>query len=168
MVQSPARGPALTDLEREIAAELEKNPGPRRPYGTSPEVDAPALAMPDYVAHRDGATEIGKLSAEGIVREYEAAAKEIEAMRAELVERVKQCETMTRGTLAVTEELKEVAARYREQGKRIFVEIEKCSELTAEVRKTCTELRDKIAVPTATDKLKVKRSKSESPLDGTS
>jgi hypothetical protein len=157
MAQSPTRGPALTDLEREIAAELEKKHEPHRSYAMSPEVDAPALAMPDYVEHRTGATEIGRLSAEGIVREYEVAAKEIDAMRAELVERAKQCETMTRDTLAVAEELKEVAARYREQGKRVFVEIENCSELTAEVRKACTELRDKIAVPTTTDGLKLKK-----------
>jgi hypothetical protein len=52
---------------------------------------------------------------------------------------------MTRDALNVTEELKEIAARYREQGKRIFVEIERSSELTSEIRKACTELRDKIA-----------------------
>jgi hypothetical protein len=157
MAQSPQRGQVLTDLERDIAAELENRREPRRAFGMSPEVDAPTLAMPDYVEHRDGATEIGRLSAEGIVREYEVAAKEIEAMRAELIERVKQCETMTRDTLAVTDELKEVAARYREQGKRIFVEIENCSELTAEVRKTCTELMDKIAISATTDGPKQKK-----------
>ena len=55
--------------------------------------------MPDYVEHRDGATEIGRLSAEAVVREYEAAAKDIEALGAELVERVKQCEAMSRDVL---------------------------------------------------------------------
>jgi hypothetical protein len=55
----------------------------------------------DYVEHTDGATEIGKLSAEAIVRENKAAAKDIEAMGAELMERVKQCEAMTRDALAV-------------------------------------------------------------------
>ena len=48
--------------------------------------------MPEYVEHNEAATEIGKLYAEAVVREYEAAAKEIEAMGAELIERVKQCE----------------------------------------------------------------------------
>jgi hypothetical protein len=156
MAQSPRRGPILTDLEREIAAQLEKNNEPDRVYQTSPEVVAPALAMPNYVEHRDGATEIGKFSAEAIAREYEVAAKEIEAIKAELIERAKQCETMTRDTLFVIDEIKEVAARYREQGKRIFIEIESCSELTAEVRKTCTELNDRIAVSAATDRSKRK------------
>jgi hypothetical protein len=67
--------------------------------------------MPLYVEHSDGATEIGKLSAEAVISEYEAAAKEIEAMGMELIERVKQCEGMTRDALAVTAELNETARR---------------------------------------------------------
>jgi hypothetical protein len=113
--------------------------------------------MPDYVEHRDGATEIGKLSAEAVVREYEAAAKEIEAMGAELIERVTQCEAMARDAFAVTEELKEIAERYREEAKRVFVQIENCSLVTAEVRKTCTELKEKIAVPATIDRPKPKK-----------
>ena len=103
--------------------------------------------MPDYVEHRDGATEIGKLSAEAVVREYEAAAKDIEALGVELVEHVKQCEAMTRDALVVIEELKETAAQYREEAKRVFLQIENYSLLTAEVRKTCAEMREKIATP---------------------
>jgi hypothetical protein len=82
-------------MEREIEAEVRRRPPIQQPRPANvapPSESAPAPAMPDYVEHRDGATEIGKLSAEAIVREYEAAAKEIEAMGAELVERVKQCD----------------------------------------------------------------------------
>ncbi len=68
-------------------------------------------------------------------------------MGAELIERVKQCEAMTRDALFVTEEMKETAARYREEAKRIFLQIENCSLVAAEVRKTCTELKEKIAAP---------------------
>ena len=67
-------------------------------------------------------------------------------MGAELIERVRQCEDMTRDALSVIDEMKETAARYREEAKRIFVQIESCSLVTAEVRKTCTELKEKIAV----------------------
>jgi predicted nucleic acid-binding Zn-ribbon protein len=115
------------------------------------------MTMPDYVEHRDGATEIGKLSAEALVGEYEAAAKDIETMGAELIERVKQCEAMTRSAFAVTEEMKETAARYREEAKRVFVEIENCSLVTAEVRKTCNELIEKIAGTGTTGRLKPSR-----------
>jgi hypothetical protein len=68
-------------------------------------------------------------------------------MGAELIERVKQCEAMTRDALAVTAEMKETAMRYRAEAKRIFLEIEECSLMTAEVRKTCTELKERIATP---------------------
>ena len=154
MVQSTI-GRVLTDMERDIEAEVRNRPSAREPHPgnfAAPRVGAPALAMPDYVEHRDGATEIGKLSAEAVVREYEAAAKDIEAMGAELVERVKQCEAMTRDALEVTEELKETAERYREEAKRVFVQIENCSLVTAEVRKTCTELKEKIAVSATIDR----------------
>jgi hypothetical protein len=134
-----------TDLEREIEEEFRNLP---------PAVRSPNLAIPDYVEHRDGVTEIGKLSAEAVVREYEAAAKDIETMGAELIERVNQCEAMTRGAFAVTEEMKETAARYREEATRVFLEIENCSLVTAEVRKTCNELIEKIVGPVTIDRLK--------------
>ncbi len=151
MVQSRVeRVVGVTDLEQEIEAEFRNRPPVRepRPVNIAPTmVRVPALSMPDYVEHREGATEIGKLSAEAVVSEYEAAAKDIEGMGAELIERVKQCEAMTRDALAVTEEMKETAARYREEAKRIFLQIENCTLMTAEVRKTCTELKEKIAAP---------------------
>ena len=151
MVQSTVgRILSVTDLEREIEAEVRNRPPnhePRPDIFAPPKVRGPTLSMPDYVEHREGATEIGKLTAEAVVREYEAAAKEIEAMGAELIERVKQCEAMTRDALAVTAEMKETAMRYREEAKRIFLQIEDCSLMTAEVRKTCSELKEKIAAP---------------------
>ncbi|MFG3593470.1 hypothetical protein [Bradyrhizobium sp. RDI18] len=138
------------DLEREIEQEFRKLPSVREPQPTDyapPSVRAPDLGMPDYVEHSDGATEIGKLSAEAVVREYEAAAKDIEALGVELIEQARQCEAMSREALAVTEELKETAARYRAEAKRVFLQIESCSLVTAEVRKICEEMKDKIAAP---------------------
>jgi len=140
----------LVDLEREIEAQVRRNPPVRdqRPVNfASATMRTPSLAMPDYLPHREGATEIGKLTAEAIVREYETAAKEIEGMGAQLIDCVKHCETMARDALSVIEEMKETAARYREEAKRIFLQIENCTLMTAEVRKTCTELKEKIAVP---------------------
>jgi hypothetical protein len=148
MVQS-TEGPiiSLIDLEKEIEAQVKglssREHGPAS--DTPPRVCAPALAMPDPVQHR--AREIGRLSAEAVVREYEAAAKEIDAMGAELIKRVRQCEKMSRDALAVTKEMRETAERYRAEAKRIFLTIETCSVMTAEVRRTCTELRERIAAP---------------------
>jgi uncharacterized coiled-coil DUF342 family protein len=158
MVQStPER--FLTNMEREIQAEVQSRPAFNEHRAANlirPMVQAPTT-IPEYVEHRDGATEIGKLSAEAVVREYEAAAKEIESMGAQVVERVKQCETMMGEALAVTDELKEVAERYRKEAKRVFDQIESCSLVVAEARKTCTELRDKIAASPAIDGQKQKK-----------
>ena len=143
------------NLEREIAEEFRNRPPVREAQPTDiapPAVRAPALSMPDYVEHREGATEIGKLSAEAVVREYESAAKEIETLGVELIQRVKQCEDMTRDALVVIDEMKQTAARYRTEAKRIFVEIEDCSSVTAEVRKICNELIEKIAGPATAHK----------------
>jgi hypothetical protein len=141
-------GRSGAELEREIQAEL-RRPAAHEPHFASPTtVTAPALGMPDYVEHREGATEIGKLSAEAVVREYEETAKEIESMGTELLDRVKQCEALTRDALSVTAELKEIAARYREEAKRAFDHIEACSLVVAEARKTCADLKDKI-IPSA-------------------
>ena len=106
------------------------------------------------------ATEIGRLSAEAVVREYEAAAKDIEKLGEELAAHVKQCEAMARDALKVTDELKETANRYRDEAKRVFLQIESCSKMTSEVRKICLELRDKIAVPGTTDKTKAKKARA--------
>jgi hypothetical protein len=143
----------LTEIERAIEAEVRNRPPVHEPnHATTPTVSAPTMAMPDYVEHSAGATEIGKLSAEAVVREYEIAAKEIEVMGMELMDLVKQCETVTRNALGVTEELKETASRYREEAKRVFQQIENCSQVTAEVRNICNDLREKIAARNSTTK----------------
>ncbi|MCP4617726.1 MAG: hypothetical protein GY844_14995 [Bradyrhizobium sp.] len=146
----------LTDIERELRAEMRSRPRANDPRSyNAPTVASPAT-MPEYVEHSDAATEIGKLSAEAVVGEYEAAAKEIEAMGADLLDRVRQCEAVTAGALSVTDELKEVAARYRIEAKRIFDQIESCSSAVADVRRTCIELRDKLAAPASVEKQKTK------------
>jgi hypothetical protein len=167
----PTKHPLFStiNLEREIEDEFRKRPPVREAQPTDlapPAVQAPSLSMPDYVEHREGATEIGKLSAEAVVREYESAAKEIEAMGAELIERVRQCEDMTRDALSVIDEMKQTAARYRTEAKRIFLEIEDCSLVTAEVRKICNELIEKIASPATAQK--PKKTKSAPPSDNVS
>ena len=41
-----------------------------------------SIALPDYVEHTEGVTRVGALSAEAVIRDYESAAKEIEAGQA--------------------------------------------------------------------------------------
>jgi hypothetical protein len=124
----------LNQLEADVAAIL-------------PSIRAPAFQlqpMPDYVAHQEGVSRVGALSAEAVVRDYEAAAKEIEAMGAELISAAKKCEAMTEQVNGAIAYMQETAKAYREEAKKIFQRIEDCSMLTEDVRKTCEALRQKI------------------------
>jgi hypothetical protein len=100
--------------------------------------------LPDYVEHQDGVPRAGALSAEAVVREYEAAAKEIEAMGVGLIDAAKQCEAMTAEVHNAIAYMHETAAAYREEAKRIFKRIEDCALLTEDVRKTCETLKHRI------------------------
>ena len=93
--------------------------------------------MPDYVEHEEGVTRVGALTAEAVVRDYEAAAREIEAMGAELISAAKKCEAMTAEVHNAIAFMRDTAASYREEAKKIFKRIEECAIFTEHVRKTC-------------------------------
>lgn len=139
----------LIDVEQDIAAALKDSPPLRAPQPVDYAPPAVRAPMPDYAVHRDGVNEIGKLSAEAAVKEYEAAAKEIEAMGTELMDAAKRCEIMTASVHEAIAEVKETAARYRDAGKAMFLQIEDCALMTAEVRATCDALKLKIAGPSS-------------------
>jgi signal transduction protein with GAF and PtsI domain len=104
-----------------------------------------APPVPEYVTHRDDVSEIGKLSAEAIVKEYEETAKEIEAMGDVVRDMVKRCDELCASASSMLKDIKMTAARYRKEGKRMFTEIETCSSAADEVRKLCEDFRDKLA-----------------------
>ena len=91
-----------------------------------------SIAMPDYVEHQAGVPRVGALSAEAVVRDYEAAAKEIEAMGAELISAARKCEVMTAEVHNAIAYMRDTAAAYREEAKTIFKRIEDCALLTCE------------------------------------
>jgi phage host-nuclease inhibitor protein Gam len=57
----------------------------------------------------------------------------------------KRCEQLTGSASAMLKDIKATAARYRNEGKRMFTEIESCSSATDEVRRMCEAFRDKLA-----------------------
>ena len=101
--------------------------------------------MPGYVEHKQEINQGGKLSAEGLVREYDAAVKEIAALGAELTEGARKCEAMVSDGYSLVHEMKELASSYREEGKRHFLQIEERSLMTSEVRAVCEALKAKMA-----------------------
>jgi hypothetical protein len=102
------------------------------------------MALPDYVEHQEGVSRVGALSAEAVVRDYEAAAKEIESMGAELIDAAKRCEAMTAEVHNAIAYMHETAAAYREEAKKIFKRIEDCALFTQDVRKTCEDVKRRI------------------------
>ena len=79
--------------------------------------------MPDYVEHREGVPRVGALTAEAVVRDYEAAA------------------TMTADVHNAIAFMRDAAAAYREEAKKIFKRIEECAQFTEDVRKTCETVK---------------------------
>src|SRR6201995_2657423 len=127
-------------LEADIAAAI-----PDRPL--MPAIKAPPVQsepMPDYVEHQDGVPRVGALTAEAVVRDYEAAAKEIEAMGAELVSAAKKCEAMTADVHNAIAFMRDTAAAYREEAKKIFKRIEESALFTEDVRKTCETVKHRM------------------------
>ena len=102
------------------------------------------VALPDYVEHQEGVPRVGVLSAEAVVRDYEAAAKEIESMGVELIDAAKKCEAMTAEVHKAIAFMRDSAVAYREEAKKIFKRIEACAVFSEEVRKTCETVRRKM------------------------
>jgi hypothetical protein len=128
----------LAKLEADVAAAI-----PAR--SLTPINGAPSVhPMPDYVEHQNGVPRVGALSAEAVVRDYESAAKEIEAMGAELISAAKKCEAMTSEVHNAIAYMRDTAAAYREEAKKIFKRIEDCALLTEDVRKTCETVKRRI------------------------
>ena len=101
----------------------------------SPRVDMAKLEAEVTEVSRVGVT------AEAVMRDYESAAKEIEAMGAELISAVKKWEAM----IAVADNtVRDTAEAYRQEGKKIFERIEECALSTEEVRKTCADVKRRI------------------------
>src|SRR5439155_2496195 len=134
------------DIERDIGDMIQISSRALPSVHIVPKDDHPLPKgpMPDYVEHKEGVNQVGKLSAEAVVREYDAAVKEIEALGAELIEAAKKCEATVAGVHATVNEIKELAASYREEGKRYFLQIEECSLAISEVRTVCEALKKKI------------------------
>src|ERR1044072_7960537 len=86
--------PENGDIERDIGNLIQISNRASRIDTNNP---LPKGPMPDYVEHKEGVNQVGKLTAEAVVREFDAAVKEIEALGAELTEAAKKCEAMVAG-----------------------------------------------------------------------
>ena len=110
-----------------------------------------SIALPDYVEYQPGVSRAGALSAEAVVRDYETAASEIESMGAELIDAAKKCEAMTTEVHDAIAFMRDTAAAYREEAKKVFKRIEDGALFTQDVRKTCEEVKRRMVEGNATN-----------------
>ena len=151
MVQFTTNGKVLelVDVEHDIAKALANSPPPRdhRRIDFAPAIRAQTPPMPPYVEHHANVDQIGKLSAEAVITQYEGAVKALEEMGTTLVDCVKRAENMATGCKDAIAFVQDTAQKYREEAKLIFDRIEQASVMTAEVRSICDEMRKKIEHP---------------------
>ncbi len=119
---------SLAELEADIAT-------------ACPADSSASIPLPDHVEYPDNVSGVGTLTAEAVVCDYEAAAKEIELMGAELIDAAKRCEAMTAEVDDVIAYMRDIAAAYREQAKKLFKRIEYCALVTQDVRKSCENVK---------------------------
>jgi hypothetical protein len=81
------------------------------------------------------------LTAEAVKQEFESAMKEFESLGADLISAAKKCEALG---IDVQNIVRETAEAYRQEGKKIFNQIEACSAFTESVRKTCEDAKLKM------------------------
>ena len=90
--------------------------------------------------------DIGRLSAEAVLGQYEAAAKSVEGMGDEIKDRIKKLE----GALVEADKdlklVAEAAAAIREKGRLVQIQIEEASGVSQDIRTMCTNLRKKIGL----------------------
>jgi hypothetical protein len=141
MVQSTTNG--------DIAGGLVKSPPPRDPrrIDFAPAIRTQTPPMPPYVEHHADVDQIGKLSAEAVIAQYEDTVKALEAMGTTLIDCVKRAEKMAAGCKDAIAYVQDTAQKYRDEAKVIFDRIEQASVMTAEVRSVCDEMRKKIEHP---------------------
>jgi predicted ribosome quality control (RQC) complex YloA/Tae2 family protein len=111
-------------------------------------MEANPVAIADYIPirHRPavGEEDVGRLSAQAVLAQYEIAAKAVESMGEEIRTRLGRLEA----ALAEADEdmklVAEAAKSIREKGSLVYAQIEEASGLSKDIRATCAEFRRKI------------------------
>jgi hypothetical protein len=62
-----------------------------------------------------------------------------------LIDAARKCEALTAQVHDAIAFMRETAAGYREEGRKIFERIEKCALFTEDVRKTCEQVKRRMA-----------------------
>jgi len=130
---------------------MENNP--RQPFDVStlPNVSTLETEMQDVVSTllstvsaEQVHAEIGKVSAEAVEATFKTAAHALEELGNELRDRMRAIEQLTGEMSEALKTINDLVNDYREAGKVQAAKIEAASQMTAEVRKACEDMRVKL------------------------
>jgi hypothetical protein len=88
--------------------------------------------------------EIGQVTAEAVMTQYEAAAKTIEEMKAPMQAWATMHEKALADLAAMVKHIEETAKRYRDMGQETHDKMQRSSGVLTEVRQLCDDIRTKI------------------------
>lgn len=88
--------------------------------------------------------DIGRLSAEAVLSQYEAAAKAVEGMGEEIKDRINRLEAALVEADKDMKLVAEAAAAIREKGKLVYVQIQEASGVSDAIRSACADFHKKV------------------------
>ena len=89
---------------------------------------------------------LGRMSAEAMTKQYEAAAKACESMGDEIRARIAMLQVSLDECARDMKLIGEAATAIRDKGKAVRAQIEKSSALSKQVRDACADLKRKVSV----------------------
>jgi hypothetical protein len=99
--------------------------------------------VPPQPAYED----LGRMSAEAVLTQYEAAAKAVEEMGIAVKDRVRNIAASLLECDQDMKEIAETATAIREKGKLVQVQIEEASALSNSIRAACVDFKKKVGLP---------------------
>jgi hypothetical protein len=133
----------VASLEAEIGEAMHsiERDAPSQEWPPAGRVGGSASGLPHTPAT---VAEIGKVTAEAVMTQYEAAAKTIAEMKKPIEEWVAQCERALADLKAAMQYIEETATKFRTMGQETHDKIQRSSAAITEVRQTCDTIREKI------------------------
>jgi hypothetical protein len=103
--------------------------------------------QPQLIEPKPPYEDLGRMSAEAVLTQYEAAAKAVEEMGDAVKTRVRN---IAAALLEADEDMKEItetAKSIMEKGRLVQVQIEEASALSSSIRSACADFKSKVGLP---------------------
>ena len=94
----------------------------------------------------DNLENLGRMQAEAVTKQFEAAAKSCESMGDEVKDRIARLQDSMDQCARDMKLISDAAAAIREKGKAVRANIEQSAALSKQVREACADLKRKVAV----------------------